>query len=102
MFLLHRNSPWGGQLSRISKVSVSERKKRELKQAPVSLSIRSLWGESNASRTRGSRYGAQKAERMGGQGRFPKGRCRRVGEAGWEKNLIGGGDVVPSEKEEIF
>ena len=73
MFLLHRNSPWGGQLSRISKVSVSERKKRELKQAPASLSIRSLWGESNASRARGSRQGAQKAERMGRQGAFLKG-----------------------------
>lgn len=68
MFLLHRNSPWGGQLSRIRKVSVSERKKRELQQAPASLSIRSLWGETNTSRTRGSRQGAQKAERMGRQG----------------------------------
>lgn len=74
MFLLHRNSPWGGQLSRIRKVSVSERKKRELQQAPASLSIRSLWGESNASRTRGSRQGAQKAERMGRAARgFPEG-----------------------------
>ena len=83
MFLLHRNSPWGGQLSRISKVSVSERKKRELKQAPASLSIRSLWGESNASRARGSRQGAQKAERMGRQGAFLK------GDAGGRERLEG-------------